>query len=268
MDSPVTTVTAPPPSGRSFGGLLWRFAKGIFPLALIALAVYLVFNFPALWTRLTFMVSNPDTVSAATLPSAVRSGSLPDDGGRGPANAVPCRGNIPYDGAGRPRAICDNYVYIPRIRVAAPIVRPTSTADSVINDALLKGVLKYPGTAEPGQRGNVFLTGHSSYYWWVNTDYRNIFALVPELRNGDEIVIYHEGTRYIYRVHHVFEVSPTQTEVLKPTAVPIVTLSTCVPVGTSYRRKIVRARQVSPDPDTASSPGSGATTPARLPGVR
>ncbi len=269
MESSEATYQAPArPPRRDPADVLWRFAKGIFPLVLIGVAVYLVFNFPALWTRLTFMVSSPESASAATLPEVVRTGALPGgDDGNGQA-AVPCEGNIPYDGNGNPRAICDNYIYIPRIRVAAPIVRPASTSEAVINDALLRGVIKYPGTADPGEQGNLFLTGHSSYYWWVDTDYRNVFALVPELNVGDEIVVYHQGKRYLYRTHRTFEVAPTHTDVLKPTRESMVTLSTCVPVGTSYRRIIIRARQISPDPATNVAPGESAETPARLPGVR
>ena len=265
MDPQPTTYQATQPySEEPRHGLVWRLLKGILPLLLIAVGVYVVFNFPALWTRMSFIVSNPQT-SSATLPETVRFGSA---GGGAGGDEVPCSGNIPYDKDGRPRAICDNYIYIPRIRVAAPIVRPRSTAEAVINDALLKGVIKYPGTAEPGEKGNVFLTGHSSYYWWVNTPYRNVFALVPQMRRNDEIVVYRNGQKYAYRVHAIFEVNPNQTGVLKPTPVPTVTLSTCVPVGTSYRRKIVQARQVSPDPSTARSTSGQAADPNRLPGVR
>ncbi|MEX2043310.1 MAG: sortase [Patescibacteria group bacterium] len=269
MDSQSTTYQASSPyPDEPSRGLFWRILVGIVPLLLIAVAVYVVFNFPALLTRLSFLLSDPQTTSAATLPETVRSGGSSPDGGGGEGGSVPCRGNIPYDKDGRPRAVCDDYLYIPRIRVAAPIVRPRSTSEAVINEALLKGVIKYPGTAEPGEQGNVFLTGHSSYYWWVQTEFRNVFALVPQLRRDDEIVIYSQGRKYSYRVHSVFEVTPSQTGVLKPTPVATVTLSTCVPIGTSYRRKIVQARQVSPDPSTARPASGQAAEPDRLPGVR
>ena len=268
MDSQPTTYQASSPYAEEPSrGLFRRILMGVVPLLLIAMAVYLVFNFPALWTRLSFLLSNPKTASTATLPETVRSGELGGAGG-GAGGSVPCRGNIPYDREGRPRAICDDYLYIPRIRVAAPIVRPRSTAEAVINDALLRGVIKYPGTAEPGERGNVFLTGHSSYYWWVKTNFRNVFALVPQLRRNDEIVIYAQGRKYSYRVHTIFEVSPSQTGVLKPTPVATLTLSTCVPVGTSYRRKIVQALQTGPDPSTARPTSGQAAEPDKIPGVR
>lgn len=261
---PTVAATSQPYSEAPRPSLLKRFLKGILPLVLIALAVYLVFNGPAIWLRLTYLLSNPDSASAATLPGVVY-GQGQSYGSGGYPN---CQGNIPYDKNGKPKRICNNYIYISKIRVAAPIVRPTSTAESVINDALLNGVVQYPGTANPGERGNVFLTGHSSYYWWVKTDYRNVFALQPELRPGDLIVIYYNQRRYLYKTSATYEVSPTQTGVLKPTPTPILTLSTCVPVGTSYRRKIVQAKQISPDPATARVTSGQAAAPGRLPGVR
>jgi LPXTG-site transpeptidase (sortase) family protein len=239
--------------------------KGIVPLVLIAVGVYVVYNFPALWDKLTYWLNPPKPGNSAMLPKTIGSNNN---------SAIPTGGPecgtkpIEYDDNGNPKRICDNYVYIPKIRVAAPIIRPTSTDENAIDQALLQGVVKYPGTAEPGEQGNVFLTGHSSYYWWVETDYRNVFSLEPELREGDEIIVYHNGIRYSYKVFTTFEVSPDNTGVLDQTPNPIVTLSTCVPVGTSYHRKIVQANQVSPDPNTARPTNRQAVQPARLPGVR
>jgi LPXTG-site transpeptidase (sortase) family protein len=240
-----------------------KILRGILPLIIIAVLTYLLFNFPAILNRLSFWVHPPKPGNTRLLPATVNGPS------EIPAATSAC-GNkpVPYDGAGNPTAICDNYVYIPKIRVAAPIVYPKDTSDASINDQLLKGVVHYPGTADPGQRGNIFLTGHSSYYWWAKSDYKTIFSLVPQLIGGDEIIIYNKGIRYTYRVTQVKEVSPTDVSVLRPTSDPVVTLSTCVPIGTSYRRRIVRAAQVSPDPASARSSNTNAPAPTRLPGVR
>lgn len=243
-----------------------RILKGLVPLLLIAVGVYVVYNFPALWDKLNYWLNPPKAGNPALLPK-----TIPANGGGGgiPAGGPECGTKpIEYDGNGNPKRICDNYLYIPKIRVAAPIVRPDSTDENVIDQALLRGVVKYPGTAEPGERGNTFLTGHSSYYWWVQTDYRNVFSLEPELREGDEIIVYHNGIRYSYRVFTTYEVAPTNTSVLDQTPQPIVTLSTCVPVGTSARRKIVQANLVSPDPNTTRAVNRQAAPPARLPGIR
>lgn len=240
-----------------------RFIKAILPLIFIAAGVYVFYNFPALKDRVTFMINKPKVGDTKLLPPTLR--------GQGPipvARASECGKPITFDGNGNPRQICDNYIYIPRIRVAAPILYPSLSGDSVINDALLKGVVHYPGTAEPGQKGNVFLTGHSSFYWWVKSDYKTVFTLVPQLVNGDEIIVYHKGIRYTYKVDDIREVQPTDVSVLRPTDKPVVTLSTCVPVGTAYRRKIVRASQTSPDPNTARAGAASEVTTGHLPGVR
>ncbi|MSU76056.1 sortase [Patescibacteria group bacterium] len=242
-----------------------RILKAILPLLVIAALVYVVYNFPALWQRLTYTLHPPKAGNSALLPPTIQ-GNNP---GGIPAGGQGCGADpIDYDGNGNPKQICDNYVYIPKIGVAAPIVRPGSTDEATIDDALLKGVVHYPGTAEPGEKGNVFLTGHSSFYWWVPTKFRNVFTLEPQLENNDEIIIYKNGVRYSYRVTSKFEVAPNEISVLAQTPDSRVTLSTCVPIGTSYKRMIVQAKQVSPDPNRARVPTSQARPPARLPGVR
>lgn len=260
--SPNTNPEAEGPRRRGFR----RFWHALGPLIVIGLIVYVVYNFPALKQQVEYTVNKPKPGNTKLLPATVKAAqtSSPIPVGTG----VACEKNILYDNNGNPRAICDNYIYIPKIRVAAPIVRPPNTTDATINEYLLKGVVHYPGTADPGQKGNVFLTGHSSYYWWVPTDFRNVLTLQTQLTNGDEIFIYHKGVRYTYQVSEKFEVAPTQVDVLKPTPDPVVTLSTCVPIGTSYRRNIVRAKQVSPDPNTARSSSGSRSAPTRLPGVR
>lgn len=249
------------PKPRTKAGKVFR---ALLPLVFIALGVYVFYNFPALYDRTRFLISKPKAGNSGLLPATVRAQNPTVPIG----SSAQCGKPIPYDGAGNPTLICDNYIYIPRIRVAAPIVRPASTDDGTINAELLKGVLKYPGTAEPGEKGNVFLTGHSSYYWWKQSDYKTVFSLVPELVGGDEIIVYSKGVRYIYKVSEIRTVGPTAVDVMRPTPDPVVTLSTCVPVGTSYQRRIVRAKQTTPDPSTARTASSDTTQVRRLPGVR
>ena len=251
------------PSFRQPQTRFGKILRGIMPLILIAAGIYLVLNFPAIKDRLWFWIHKPNPGNVALFPSSTRTPSdIPVGSG------AACGKPVGYNGDGTPKVICDNYIYIPKIRVAAPIVYPKTVDDKTINAALLTGVVHYPGTADPGQKGNVFLTGHSSYYPWASSDYKTVFSLVPQLVGGDEIVVYNKGIRYTYRVDQVYEVAPTHVDVLRPTPEPMITLSTCVPIGTSYRRKIVRAKQISPDPSSnRASSGSGPTT-NRLPGVR
>lgn len=245
-------------------GLLRRVVRTLLPLVLIAAGVYVALNFPALMNQAKFWLDKPKPgVAAAQFPTVARNQATQTTD-----EQKFCGHIIPYGNDGQPKAICDNHVYIPALRIGAPILTPKSTDDATVNADLLRGVVRYPGTAEAGQKGNVFLTGHSSYYWWVSTEFRNVFTLLPQVNPGDEIVIYNRGIRYTYRVTLEWEVGPNQTDVLDPTPDPVVTLSTCVPIGTSYRRHIVRAKQVSPDPSTARPVSNSGVNARNLPGNR
>lgn len=132
-------------------------------------------------------------------------------------------------------------VIIPKINVEAPIIYLTTTDNKQILDSIRNGVGHYQGTAQPGHVGNVFLTGHSSYYWWTKGKYNQVFALLDRMKTGDLVYLYAKGQRYIYRVTKSFVVNPDQVEVLAPTDKAILTLMTCTPVGTNLRRLIVQA---------------------------
>ncbi len=156
-----------------------------------------------------------------------------------------------------PQSLAENTIYIPRIRVKAPIVWDVSAGDDLNADllkALEKGVARYPKTALPNQVGNVFLTGHSSNYWWEKGSYKTIFALLNRLVAGDQIYIKYQGQAYTYKVSAQKVVKPTETSVLNPTTSPTLSLMTCTPTGTSLMRRIVIADLVSPQLSGVAQP--------------
>jgi len=132
----------------------------------------------------------------------------------------------------------ESTLIIPRISVNAPVI--WDVEESNILDQLKSGVVHYKGTALPGESGNVFIVGHSSNYFWVKSDYNNIFSLLDKLSVGDRIEIKKDGKSYFYDVFGKKEVSPQDVEVLKSPN-QILTLMTCWPVGTSLNRLIVQA---------------------------
>ena len=76
------------------------------------------------------------------------------------------------------------------------------------------------GTGLPGDVGNVVIAGHAGFFGGV-------FANLGGLAKGDDIYIDAAGWRYHYRVRKSIVVWPTQTEVMLPTDIPILTLITC-----------------------------------------
>ncbi len=150
----------------------------------------------------------------------------------------------------------DNRVIIPKLHLNVPLVNPSVEAllrqdwtqvEADIQSALQQGVVHYPGTARPGQAGNFFVTGHSSYYPWDPGKYKTVFARLSDLSVGDEYWVYFNGDRHRYIVEKKFEIQPSDTSVLdQPVDQRISTLMTCTPTGTTLRRLIVRAVEVDP----------------------
>jgi sortase A len=113
---------------------------------------------------------------------------------------------------------------------------------------LSDNLVQYPGTALPGENGNSVIFGHSILPQFYNPkDYLSIFSTLPTLEKGDEIEVEYDGVTYTYKVETMFEVLPTDIEVLEQnTSDSFLSLVTCVPPGHPLKPKrlIVRARVV------------------------
>ncbi|MDA1208440.1 MAG: sortase [bacterium] len=159
----------------------------------------------------------------------------------------------------------ENRIIIPRLDLNIPLVTPSYKAllsedwdqlEEDIQDALQMGVVHYPGTARPGQAGNFFVTGHSSYYPWADGKYKTVFARLQDLDVGDEYWVYYGGDKYRYIVRTKKEVKPTNVDVLdQPVSKRMATLMTCSPVGTTLRRLILSSEEVDPDTGIAMHVG-------------
>lgn len=148
----------------------------------------------------------------------------------------------------------EDMLIIPSLNLRAPIV--TLPTDSLVREdwkqletdiqhGLEQGVVHYPGTAEPGQAGNFFLTGHSSYFPWAPGGYKSVFARLGELHVGDEFWVYHGGDKYRYVIEAKKEILPSDVTVLdQPLNKRVATLMTCTPVGTTLRRLIISAKEI------------------------
>jgi len=120
-------------------------------------------------------------------------------------------------------------IEIPRIGVSA-IVREGDD-DTTLSIA----VGHIPGTARPGERGNMALAGHRDSF----------FRALRHIQVHDTIRIRTADHRYEYLVDSTEVVAPQETRLLGPTGGAVLTLVTCYPfgwVGHAPNRFIVRAR--------------------------
>lgn len=135
-------------------------------------------------------------------------------------------------------------ISIPRLKIENATV-------AIGGEDLSEHIIHYPGTALPGKRGNAALFGHSMLPIFYNPkNYLAVFSLLPTLRVGDEIFVDYDGISYTYKVETMFEVLPTDIQVLdQDSSDSFLTLVTCVPPGDPRlpKRLIVRARVVPPE---------------------
>lgn len=108
-----------------------------------------------------------------------------------------------------------------------------------------QSLAQLPGTALPGEKGNVFITGHSSLPQLFRPgNYQAIFAELPKIKKGDQINIKAGGQRFTYVVEGLRVVSPEEVWVINPpdNNGRYLSLMTCVPPGFYFKRLIVLAK--------------------------
>ena len=153
----------------------------------------------------------------------------------------------------------ENRLIIPKIGKNIPLVDVESGngvdfdhMENIFMRELEKGVIRYPGTARPGEAGNAFIFGHSSNFPWLPGSYNQVFALLDELSPGDEIIAYYDQKKYVYAVSEKTVVKPGDVKALsnRDNTKKELSLMTCWPVGTTLKRMLVFAELKSVDPVT------------------
>jgi sortase A len=123
-------------------------------------------------------------------------------------------------------------IEIPRLLLSAVVLEGTDKT------TLRRAVGHIPGTALPGQPGNVGLAGHRDTF----------FFPLKDLRIKDEVQLSTLKGNFEYEVESLRVVEPDNVGVLAPSGENVLTLVTCYPfyfAGPAPKRWIVTARQVS-----------------------
>jgi LPXTG-site transpeptidase (sortase) family protein len=132
-------------------------------------------------------------------------------------------------------------VSIPKLKIDKALV----TVDS--ND-MSNSLAHLPGTALPGERGNVFISGHSSIplLFKGNKDYGTIFANLSQVKKGDIVTLNFGGGNISYKIFDIKIVDPKDTSVINPPASQgrFVSLMTCVPPGFNTKRLVVIGQSI------------------------
>lgn len=144
-----------------------------------------------------------------------------------PGQSLPQPENIPPEDTVEPEVIV-GAIAIPRIDVIQNLYR------GVTLPTLDKGVGWWPGTAMPGQVGNVVLGGH-------RVSKKKPFRNLDQLQSGDEIFLSSADGDFVYVVDRTFIVQPTDVWIIDQTTDATLTLFACHPPGSTRERIVVVA---------------------------
>jgi sortase A len=215
---------APPPQGDPLPGTpdrarLLRWAERL--LLLVALACLGIYAWAQLDARL-FQAAQERKLDAELAAAK----TLPGDEGQPDRRAsrnLPPLAVEPGEAIGR--------IEIPRLGLSVIV------SEGVANGTLRHAVGHIPGTALPGEPGNVGIAGHRDSF----------FRPLKDIQAGDEVVLTTPRGTFRYTVQATDIVEPERTDVLGPQGEPMLTLVTCYPfyyVGSAPKRFIVQAREI------------------------
>lgn len=129
------------------------------------------------------------------------------------------------------------FLSIPELRIhdARVIIGGTDLDISLIH---------YGGTGLPGEQGNTVIFGHSILpQFYDPTNYKAVFSMLYKLDKGDEVFLKYDGISYRYVIYSMQVKSPDDISILEQRYdASYVTLVTCFPSGTYWKRLEIRAR--------------------------
>lgn len=114
------------------------------------------------------------------------------------------------------------------------------------DEDLAKHLVQWGGTGNPGEAGSTVIFGHSVLpVFFDPKNYLTIFSTLPTIKEGDDIYTYYDGITYHYQVIEMQIIDPKDISVLEQSFDnSYLSLVTCVPPGTYWKRLVVRARLV------------------------
>lgn len=124
-----------------------------------------------------------------------------------------------------------NRILIPAILLDEPYYTGSST------QTLSKGLWLRPNASTPDKQSNTVIVGHRFTY----TNPQGTFYHLDKVDAGDEIGLFWQGKKYVYKVTHTRVMASSAREVEAPTSSATLTLYTCTPLWNPKDRLVVMA---------------------------
>lgn len=133
---------------------------------------------------------------------------------------------------------------VPFFNLSIPAIDIEKAEVSTLDNNLGKHLVNYNARQIPPDNGNAVIFGHSTLpYLFDPKDYKTIFANLYKLKVGDTIWTHVNNVSYKYKVFDILVVDPKNTSVLEQKYNDsFLTLVTCTPPGTVWKRLIIKAK--------------------------
>ena len=131
--------------------------------------------------------------------------------------------------------------------MSIPKINVKDAEVSSFDSDLSKHLVQFNTDTAPPKRGNTVIFGHSTLPQLFDpNNYKTIFANAYKLTVGDSLYVTIAKAQYRYDIQSVTIVEPTDTSVLaEDFSDSFITIITCTPPGTIWKRLIIKAKLVS-----------------------
>jgi LPXTG-site transpeptidase (sortase) family protein len=133
----------------------------------------------------------------------------------------------------------EDSIEIPKIKISAPLI--VVGKEEEVKKALDRGVVLWPTSALPGEKGKTIILGHSAPPHWPKIKYDWVFSNLNSLERGDEILIYFRNKKYVYRVENKIFLNRGQELPKTDNEKSVLFLISCWPPGKDFRRIAIEA---------------------------
>jgi sortase A len=229
--APEPRRSSPTPTRHPGMASVWRSIRFVVPAAVALLFVGA--GVTAGWA-LTEDDEAP-APSSTTVTTAAVAGTLPPTESASttlPPATLPAPDPAPADQFAATPDVVHGTLALPSIGVEQ------SLHEGVTLTAIDRGPSHWPGTAMPGEPGNVVVAGH-------RVTHSRPFYDLDRLQPGDPLVFtLNDGTRWTYELTSIEIVAPDAMHIVDQTAEPTATLFACHPKGSAAHRIVAHFRLV------------------------
>lgn len=162
-------------------------------------------------------------------------------------NLATTNNGVPSNLPPTPVVSSESFLKMSTLNEPLPLVYSDTLEEQQLQEYLKQGAVVLPLGTTFGEPGNVVVTAHSSGTAAFG-EYRFAFARLSELEAGQEFTIATPQATYTYKVYAKEIVWPHQVDKLPNDDRSTVTLVTCWPLWTNFKRLLVHSELVKEEP--------------------